>query len=88
MEFVDFHATHQWCACNNKTELDSSYIFAMFLFLRSDAIRPHCLTSKPLDHTIAHLRMIIREFTVLVLVDAINQMHRLIVATHDRLKKY
>ena len=54
-----------------------------FLILRHDVTKPHRVTSEPSEHSIAHLRSFVREFTVLDLIQIINKMGRLLVAQFE-----
>ena len=50
--------------------------WVIFLMMRSDVVNPQRLTSEPSEHSIAQLRSIKREFTVLDFIHLILQIGR------------
>ena len=54
-----------------------------FLILRHNVTKPHRVTSEPSEHSIAHRRSFVREFTVLDLIQIINKMGRLLVSQFE-----
>ena len=64
---------HDTSKRNNIVEV----ISMVFLMLRDNVIRPDRLTSEPSEHSIAHMRGIIREFTVNELISIVNKIGRL-----------
>ena len=48
-----------------------------FILLRSDVVKPHCTTSEPSEHSIAHMRVIMRKFSVLDTMHIVNKLNRM-----------